>query len=136
MRTWAMAVILMGLTVADAGAATRQNIDGAVPMFCLDDHDTYQPLVRTDYARVRQAYTREFGWEHGLFSTTPTLGRLVFSQNGKTTDPETITYDVEPHDGGIALLHMHVRLGSTREDLSVTAMCWRTFGIVNHHLDR
>ena len=55
----------------------------------------------------------------------------MFSQTGAKTAAETIIYDIQPYNSGIALLHMHVRLKGKQEDLSGTEMCFRTFGIVN-----
>ena len=108
-----------------------QNIDGAIPIFCRDNSGIFQPFDRTDLNRLTQSYVRQFGWKHSLHSTSTTLGYLVFSDTGEKTKPETIIYDVEPHAGGIALLHMHVNIGGKKEILSGTAMCWRTFSIVN-----
>ena len=54
---------------------------------------------------------------NSLHSVSPTLGYLVFSETGERTAPETIIYDVQPYSGGIALLHMHVRLKGKKENL-------------------
>ena len=56
------------------------------------------------------------GWKYSLHSVSPTLGYLVFSETGERTAPETIIYDVQPYSGGIALLHMHVRLKGKKEN--------------------
>lgn len=100
-------------------------------LFCRDSTGVYQPFVRTNFARLKQEFIRQFGWRSMLRATSSSLGLLQFSQNGQSGDPETITYDIEPHDGGMSLLHMHVRLRGVTEDLSGNKMCWRTFAIVN-----
>ncbi len=128
----AVAVGFLATMGGSAEAAdTVQNIDGSVPMFCRDSTGVFQPFARTNYDRLSKAFVRQFGWQHSLHSTSPTLGYLVFSQTGARSASETITYDIQPHGGGIALLHMHVRLKGKIEDLSGTDMCWRTFGIVS-----
>ena len=132
MRKIGIASIIMGLMAGSGYAAdVVQDIDGSVPLFCRDSTNKFQPIQRTNYDRLAESFVRQFGWQHSLHSTSSTLGYLVFSQTGDKTAPETISYDVQPYDGGIALLHMHVRLQGKHEDLSGTEMCWRTFAIVN-----
>jgi hypothetical protein len=125
----------VGLLVTMGGSARAadvvQNIDDSVPIFCRDGTGAFQPFVRTNYDRLSESFTRQFGWQHSLRSVSPTLGYLVFSETGERTAPETIIYDVQPYSGGIALLHMHVRLKGKKENLSGTEMCFRTFAIVN-----
>jgi uncharacterized membrane protein YccF (DUF307 family) len=111
--------------------ATPQQIDGSVPMFCRDDKDVYQPIARTNYSRLKNGFARQFGYQSSLVSTSDTLGVLTFSSDGTIQAPEKIFFDVEPHNGGIALLHMHARLVGISEDLSGTEMCWKVFSIIN-----
>lgn len=129
------ALLVAALVVTACGPAwadeTIQQIDGSVPMFCRDTKGTFQPFVRTNYARLSESFTRQFGWQHKLYSVSSTLGSLVFSETGDKSESETIAYDVEPYNGGIALLHMHTHLKGKVENLSGTEMCWRTFAIVN-----
>ncbi len=128
-------VLILGLLTLSSQSAveaeTTQNISGAVPMFCRDSTGTDQPFVRTDYARLQDSFVRQFGWRSSLRSVSQTLGVLVFSPDGSVRAPEKIYYDVEPYNGGILLLHMHVRLKGVTENLSGTEMCGRTFVIVN-----
>lgn len=109
----------------------EQHIDSSVPIFCKDSKQVYQPIQRTSYKRLQQAFVKQFGYRHSLKSTSASAGVLVFSAHPKTNAGEKIYYDVEPHNGGIALLHLHVRLNSISEDLSGNDMCWKTFSIVN-----
>jgi hypothetical protein len=113
-------------------ADTVQHIDGSVPMLCRDSTGTDQPLVRTDYSRLQEEFVRVFGWRSSLHSTSESLGYLVFSVNGQPNAPEKIVYDVEPKNGEILLLHMHVRLKGITKDLSGTEMCGETWSIVNN----
>ena len=133
-----LAILCGSASLQSADAAPRQeipaqtqHIDGTVPIFCRDSDDVYQPIVRTNYARLQNSYLRQFGWESSLTTTSNRLGRLVFSSNGTEEAAETISYIVEPHAGGIALLHMKVRLDGVSEDLSGSEMCWKTWGIIN-----
>jgi hypothetical protein len=127
MRAIYLASVIAMVSIMPAYA----DIDGSVPMFCRDSTNVAQPFERTNYSRLTSAFVRQFGWEHSLQQTSETLGVLIFSNTGDTTAPEFIGYDVQPNNGGIELLHMHVRLQGKREDLSGNDMCWRTFGIVN-----
>ena len=61
------------------------------------------------------------------------IGRVRGSQlifRGGRGNAETITYAVERHEGGIALLNMRVRLYHLSEDRTGTDMCLRTFSII------
>lgn len=107
------------------------DVSESVPIFCRDDTGTFQPLVRTNYGRLKESFLRQFSWIGSLSESTSTIGYLVFSQDGTSEAPETITYVVQPYDGGIALLHMRVRLEGLSEDLSGTSACSMTFGIIN-----
>jgi hypothetical protein len=122
--------LIMGSPVGIA-EETTQKIAGAAPLFCRDSTGVHQPVVRTDYSRLQEGFIRQFGWRSSLRSTSSTMGYLLFSQNGQPNDLETIVYDVEPHNGGISLLHMHVRMKGVTEDLSGNDMCWKTFAIIN-----
>jgi hypothetical protein len=132
MKKLILASALLSLAVTSAAAEpTLQPIQPSddVPLYCRDSTGTVQPLLRTNYARLRASFVRQFGWhDAALLATTPSLGTLTFSQ-----DDERIFYDVEVYNGGIALLHMHVRLGGLSQNLSGTEMCWKTFAIVNVH---
>jgi hypothetical protein len=44
----------------------EQNISGTVPIFCRDSTQTFQPFVRTDYNKLAELFTRQFGWQHSL----------------------------------------------------------------------
>ena len=124
-------VLIFLVSAQTCQAQATQNIDGAVPVFCRDSTGTYQPMQRTTYARLQEGFVSQFGWRHLLQSTSNSAGVLGFAPDPETKSRERIYYDVEPYSGGIALLHMHVRLRGKAEDLSGTPMCMRTFGIVN-----
>lgn len=124
-------VVLLTLTACAANAQTKQNIDGSALLFCLDSTGVYQPFQRTNYKRLQDSFVRQFGWGHSLVSTSNSLGLLEFAPERQIKSNERIVYDVEPYNGGIALLHMHVRLQGINEDLSGNEMCFRTFGLVN-----
>lgn len=124
-------IALISLNAPLTKAQTVQTINGDVPVFCLDSTGTYQPLLRTNYARLQESFVRQLGWRHLLQSTSNTIGVLTFAPEKSIRSHERISYDVEPFEGGIALLHMHVRLRGKAEDLSGTEMCGQTFIIVN-----
>lgn len=127
----AIAATLM-LMVGPAWAEdVPQTVADTVPMFCRGDGGDYQPFVRTDFQRFAEAFTRQFGWKHTLHRTSPTIGYLEFSESGDPDKTEEIAYDIEPHDGGLAVLHMHIHLDGKTELISGNKMCWQTFGIVN-----
>jgi hypothetical protein len=94
------------------------------PVFCLTSEHVYQPLVRTTFARLWNDFHRKLGLIGRIQGS-----RLVF--RGGRRNAETITYSIEPHQGGIALLNMRVRLYHSSEDHSGTEMCMHTFIIVN-----
>jgi hypothetical protein len=116
-----------------AAAVAAQAIPGNVPIYCLDKVGVYQPVVRTDYARLQAAFRRQFNFTPTLTQRGPTSGSLVF--RGGAKGAETITYAVVPHAGargtGVALVSMQVRLRGVSQNLSGDEMCWHTFGIVN-----
>lgn len=114
-----------------AAPPVEQHIDGSVPMFCRDSTGVFQPFQRADFSRLQEGFQRQFGWTHSLRSTSGRMGVLTFAADPRGRGGERITYDVTPYNGGIALLHMHVRLRGVTEDVSGTSMCGRTFGIVN-----
>jgi hypothetical protein len=94
------------------------------PVFCLDNEHVYQPLVRTSFARLWNNFQVKLGL----------IGRARGSQlifRGGIRNAETITYAIERHEGGIALLNMRVRLYHLSEDRTGTDMCQRTFTIIN-----
>jgi predicted transposase YbfD/YdcC len=124
-------IIAVAVSNASRSAETQQNISSEVPMYCLDSTGTYQPLVRTNYGRLIDAFQQQFGWEHSLFSTDSSKGYLVFSRNGKKTAPEKIIYDVRSYNDGIALERMHVRMTGKNENNGGTQMCGITWSIVN-----
>jgi len=94
------------------------------PVFCLDSAHVYQPLVRTPFARLRNNFRVKLGL----------IGRIRGSQlifRGGRRNAETITYTITPHEGGIALQSMRVRLYHLSEDHTGTDMCLHTFMIIN-----
>lgn len=121
----------LSVTIAQETKTEELDISDEVPIFCRDDTQTFQPLVRTNYGRLKQSFSRQFGWQSSLTATSGSLGRLIFSETGRREAAETIIYDVQPHEGGIALLHMHVSLDGKSENPSGTEMCGVTWGIVN-----
>ena len=114
-----------------ASQGMSQDIADSVPMYCRDSTAKFQPIVRTDYGKLKEEFIRQFGYRSSLYSTSATLGALIFSVDGSPKKIERIYYGVMPYNDGIALLHMHVRLNGVTEDLSGTEMCWRTFSIIN-----
>lgn len=94
------------------------------PVFCLDSDHVYQPLVRTTFARLWNDFQAKLGLIGRIQGS-----RLIF--RGGRRNAETITYSIEPHQGGIALLNMRVRLYHLSEDRAGTDMCLRTFVIIN-----
>lgn len=128
----------MGLTVAlllvlptVATRAQTMEVASSVPTFCRDASGTFQPLQRTDYGRLQESFQRQFGWRHTLHGTSPSMGVLEFGTDEGARPRERIYYDVQPYNGGIALLHMHIRMRGKVEDLTGSKMCWQTFAIVN-----
>jgi hypothetical protein len=117
--------------IGQSTSAAELDISDAVPVYCLDDTQTFQPLVRTNYGRLKQSFVRQFGWNSSLIATSESLGRLTFSETGLADARERIGYDVLPHNGGIALLRMDVSLEGVSEISSGTKMCGTTWGIVN-----
>jgi hypothetical protein len=62
------------------------------------------------------------------------IGRVRGSElifRGGRRNAETITYAIAPHEGGVALLTMRVRLYHLSEDRTGTDMCLRTFVSIN-----
>lgn len=106
-------------------------IDSSVPTFCRDASGAFQPFQRTDYGRLQNSFKRQFGWGHMLRGTSSRMGTLEFGTDEGVRPRERIYYDVQPYNGGIALLHMHVRMNGKVEDLTASKMCWQTFAIVN-----
>jgi len=94
------------------------------PVFCLDSGHVYQPLVRTSFARLWNGFQVKLGLNGRIRGS-----QLIFRGGRRNT--ETITYAIVPHEGGIALLNMHVRLYHLSEDRTGTDMCLRTFSIIN-----
>ena len=125
-----MAFILLAFATASARAQLMQ-IDSSVPIFCRDASGTFQPFQRTDYGRLQESFKRQFGWGHTLRGTSPTMGVLEFGTDEGVRPRERIYYNIQPYNGGIALLHMHVRINGKVEDLTGSKMCLQTFGIVN-----
>jgi hypothetical protein len=94
------------------------------PVFCLTNEHTYQIILRTPFARLWNMFQMRLGL----------VGRIQGSQlifRGGIRNAETITYAIERHEGGIALLNMRVRLHHLSEDRTGTDMCLRTFVIIN-----
>lgn len=121
--------LLLALTATTR--AQPMQIASSVPVFCRDASGTYQPFLRTDYGRLQESFQRQFGWGHTLRGTSARMGVLEFGTDEGVRPRERIYYDVQPYDGGIALLHMHVRMSGKVEDLTGSRMCWQTFAIVN-----
>jgi hypothetical protein len=94
------------------------------PVFCLTSERVYQPLLRTSFARVWNNFQMRLGLVGRIRGS-----RLIFQ--GGIRNAETITYAIERHEGGIALLNMRVRLHHLSEDRTGTDMCLRTFVIIN-----
>ena len=113
------------------GAQTLQTIDGNVPMFCLDSAGVFQRLVRTTYGNMQEGFARQFQWGHSLRTPSNTQGILEFSAGGATPGRERIYYEVQPYNGGIALLRMHVRFQGKVENPVGTKMCGMTVLITN-----
>ena len=130
MRLNLVVLSLLPLAAYSAVAQPLQ-VAGSVPLFCRDASGTFQPFQRTDFGRLQESFQRQFGWKHTLRSTSSRMGVLEFGTDEGVTPRERIYYDVQVHNGGIALLHMHVRLHGKVEDLTGTKMCWQTFSIVN-----
>lgn len=133
-RRIAAACLAFSAALPTASAQPRGaalDVNGSVPLFCRDSSNTFQPFVGTNYGRLQEAFIRQFGWRHELRSISPSVGVLTFSADHRNPNAERIYYDVQVYNGGIALLHMHVRLRGTREDLTASRMCFQTFGIVN-----
>ena len=117
-----------------AGAPTNKlnlNLDDSLPLFCRDSMHIFQPFQRTNLGRLRESFIRQFGWNSKFIPSSQSLGVLLFSVEGNSSAKESIKFDIEPHDNGVALLHMHVRLDGITEDLSGSEMCWKVFDIVN-----
>lgn len=125
--------LIIGLMLGLGGKASSQPFDlpSDVSIFCRDGSGKFQPMLRTDYSRLQNSFIRQFGWRHTLNRLSDTLGVLDFSEDDAGANREHIYYDVQGYQGGIALLHMHVRLRGKRENVSGNEMCWRTFAIVN-----
>jgi hypothetical protein len=127
-RHFILAVLLCTIAPQSPAAADpRRNLGlppAETPVFCLDSQHVYQPLVRTSFARLWNGFQTKLGL----------IGRVRGSQlifRGGIRNAETITYAIERHEGGIALLNMHVRLYHLSEDHTGTDMCLRTFSIIN-----
>lgn len=129
--TACLAIITLSVTSAAVAADTEQNISTDAPMYCLDNTGVYQPLVRTNYGRLINAFRSQFGWEHSLYSTDSSKGYMVFSRNGKKTAPEKIIYEVRSYNDGIALEGMQVRIKGKNENTNGTKMCGITWSILN-----
>jgi hypothetical protein len=84
----------------------------------------YQRLLRTPFARLWNNFQMRLGLVGRIQGS-----RLIF--RGGIRNAETITYAIERHEGGIALLNMRVRLHHLSEDRTGTDMCLRTFVIIN-----
>jgi hypothetical protein len=116
---------LIAHSPADASPPRSLGLPPAdTPVFCLDSQHVYQPLVRTSFARLWNGFQVKLGL----------IGRVRGSQlifRGGIRNAETITYAIERHQGGIALLNMRVRLDHLSEDRTGTDMCLRTFSIIN-----
>jgi hypothetical protein len=123
-----MAALLSMLAVQAPAAADPPSSFGLpppqTPVFCLTSEHVYQPLVRTNFARLWNDYLRKLNLIGRIRGS-----RLIF--RGGRRNAETITYSIEPHAGGIALLDMHVRLHHLSEDHSGTQMCMYTFILIN-----
>ena len=126
---WLIGFALLGMLAAQSPAVANPPSGLGLPppespVFCLDSGQVYQPLVRTTFARVWNNFEVKLGL----------IGRIRGSQlifRGGRRNAETITYRIEPHGGGIALLSMRVRLYHLFEDRVGTDMCLRTFMIIN-----
>lgn len=112
-----------------AVSQNQMDISPAVPMFCRDDSGRYQPIMRTNLGRVRDAFKRQFNFTGSLVKRSASTGVLEF--RGGENNAETITFHVTVHQGGIALLDMKTRLGGVSENLIGSKMCWQTWSIVN-----
>lgn len=130
LRQASTAVLLLALPM-EAVRAQPMQIASSVPVFCRDASGTFQPFQRTDYGRLQESFRRQFGWRHTLRGTSARMGVLEFGTDEGIQPRERIYYDVQPYNGGIALLHMHVRMSGKVEDLTGSKMCWQTFAIVN-----
>lgn len=113
-----------------ATAQTTQNIDGNVPIFCVDGTGTPQRMVRTTYGNLQEGFARQFNWGHSLRTPSNTQGSLEFSAGGSNPDRERITYDVLPYNGGIMLVGMHVQFEGKNKNLTGTNTCGTTMTIL------
>jgi large subunit ribosomal protein L33 len=59
-----------------AAAAAGATVPATAPIYFVDDAGTYQPIVRTSYARMRAAFQREFRFTSRLFQSPSTTGKL------------------------------------------------------------
>lgn len=114
------AAVVLALLTGNAWAAP---VSDATELFCLDSTGVHQPFNRTDVGRLRSAFTKYME----LKPSVGTDSTFVFSDGS-----QTVTYKVEPHDSGVSLLSMEVRLDGVKEDVAGNDMCWKTFNIVNN----
>ena len=127
----ALATTLLLTLAAPSTTAQTIEVASSVPIFCRDASGTFQPFQRTDYGRLQESFQRQFGWGHALHGTSPRMGVLEFGTDEGAWPRERIYYDVQVYNGGIALLHMHVRMRGKVEDITGSKMCGQTFAIVN-----
>jgi len=120
--------ILLGATAQARASADPPRGLGlpphAAPVFCLTNEHIYQRIVRTPFARLWNMFQMRLGLVGRIQGS-----RLIF--RGGIRNAETITYAIDRHEGGIALLNMRVRLHNLSEDRTGTDMCLRTFVIIN-----
>lgn len=129
MKHFRISTLLVCLITQPALAQQRLSISRSVPIFCRDSRGTLQPIVRTTYGRLQDAFRQQFNFTSSLTANSPGTGTLTF--RGGQNNSETISYSVSVHNGGIALLNMRTRLAGTSENLTGNQMCWQTFSIVN-----
>jgi hypothetical protein len=125
----AFAALACAAMPSSAAAQQTMDIDPGVPMFCRDSSGEYQPFVRTNLGRMKESFRQQLGFGSTLVARSPSTGTLTF--RGGEKNAERITYTVEVHEGGIALVDMKVRLSGASEDLTGSKMCWQTWSIVN-----
>jgi hypothetical protein len=105
------------------------SIPDRTPVSCLDSTGEYQPVMRTDFGRLKSAFAKKFNFTATLTQTSATMGTLTF--RGGQRNAETISYTVKPRSDSIALVSMRVRLRGVTQNLQGNDMCWQTFSIVN-----
>lgn len=118
----------VSLLIAVALAGSNVPLPPGLPLYCVDSTAAYQPIKRTSLGGLQSAFARRLGFMGSLKQSSSTSGSLTFSKGNPAFD--SVVYDVEPHDTGVALLSMRVRNRGKLTAFFGNEMCWKTFDII------